>query len=509
MATAAATATRRRASRAGDPALAAVAFAGAAGCVILTIALASGQLSGRGPAALAAAAFLLVGMWCLTHRRVDHTLVALALYLGLLDGYVKLRTGSSTVTLARDALVIAIAAGALLRGAQTKQRIFLPPLGGFVLAFSAVVLIELANPAARGLTASLAGVRQHLEFVPLFFLGYAFVRTESQIRKALLVLVFFAAVGGVVSYIQSTLTPEQLAGWGPGYRERVFGTGIFTGAGRVAFEDAGTVVRPFGLGSDVGSGAAAAALALPALIALLIVTRGRIRWTIAPMSVGVGLAVATSGSRAALIIVFVSLVAFGLIAAVSKNALKAVVGIAVGVALIYAAFVQLGPDNGSTKRAQSVAPNKALSTFSTERGESVKAFGGIATGHPLGVGLGTVGPASGFQRTAGGETFNSETEWNFLVVEVGIAGVAIYVGFLLRLMWLALTRIRRVADPTLRLYLAALAAPIFGMLVAGFSGPTSASVPSAPFLWLVSGILAYWLVNAYHNRGLLRGDPVA
>lgn len=490
--------------------MALTAFAGASVCVILTITLASGRVSGHGSAALAAAAFVLVAAWCLTHRRVDHTLVALALYLGLLDGYVKLRTGSSTVTLARDVLVIAIAAGALLRSMQTRQRIFLPPLGGFVLAFSAVVLIELANPSARGLTASLAGVRPHLEFVPLFFLGYAFVRTESQIRKALFVLVFCAAVGGVVSYIQSTLTPEQLAGWGPGYRERILGTGVFSGAGRVASDGVNTVVRPFGLGSDAGSGAALAALALPGLAALLLAAKGRVRWAIAPLSIGVGLAVATSGSRAALVTVFVSIVAFGLIAAASKNALKAVVGIAIGVALIYAAFAQLGPDNASTERAQSITPTKALSTFNTERGDSVRAFGGLVTDHPLGVGLGTVGPASRVQPRApeAGAALNAETEWNFLIVEVGIAGLVIYVTFLLRLMWLAVTRIRRVADPALRLFLAALAAPIFTMLIAGFSGPTTASVPSAPFLWLVSGVLAYWLVTGYRSRGLSSSDPL-
>ncbi len=502
MATAAATVTRLRASRAGDPALALTAVVGAAICVIVTIALASGSVAGHGPAALAAAAFLLVAVWCVTHKRVDHTLVALALYLGLLDGYVKLRTGSSTVTLARDALVIAIAAGALLRTAQTGQRMFLPPLGGFVVAFSAVVLIEIANPSARGLTASLAGVRQHLEFVPLFFLGFAFVRTESQIRNTLLVLVFCAALGGVVSYVQSILTPEQLAGWGPGYRERVLGTGIFSGAGRTAFLADHATVRPFGLGSDMGAGAAAAALTLPGLVALLMARKGRARWAIAPAAVGLGLAVATSGSRTAIILVFVSLAAFALIAAASKNALKAAVGLTVGLVVICAAFAQLGPDTATAKRAQSITPTKALSTFSAERGKSVTAFGALAAEHPLGAGLGSVGPASGFHHETTVAGLNSETEWNFLVIEVGIAGVLVYVAFLLRLSWLSLTRIRHVAQPSMRLYLAAFAAPICGMLVAGFSGPNTASVPYAPFLWLASGVLAYWLITAYRHVGV-------
>jgi hypothetical protein len=366
-----------------------------------------------------------------------------------------------------------------------------------VLAFVAIVMVELLNPSSRGLVGGLAGARQHLEFVPLFFLGFAFVRTDSQIRTALLVLVFCAAVGGAVSYVQSTLSPSELAAWGPGYRDRIFGSGDFVGASRVAFGAGAATVRPFGLGSEVGSGASTAALALPAFVALFIAGSARIRWAIAPLSVGLALAVATSGARAATVTVFVGLAAFGLIAAASKNALKAIGGLALGVGLIYVAFTQLTPHNTSSQRAQSIRPDKALSTFSAERGASVTAFGDLATTHPLGVGLGTAGPASGFAGGARSRSFNAETEWNFLVLEVGVAGVVVYLAFLVRIMWLALTRIRRVAEPISRLYLAALAAPVFAMLVAGFSGPTSASVPSAPFLWLVSGILAYPLVAAY------------
>lgn len=492
--------------------LAIATITGAAACVVLAVALSSGRVVGSGFEAVAGAGFLLVALWCLTHRRVDHTLVVLALYLGLLDGYVKLRTGSTTITLARDALVVAISAGALARSIHARERLHVPPLGGFVLAFTACVLIELANPSSRGLAVGLAGARQHLEFVPLFFLGYGVVRTEARVRNALLLLVFCAAVGGVVSYIQSKLSPDQLAGWGPGYRERIEGTGIFSGAGRVAVEGTTSTVRPFGLGSDAGSGALLAALALPGLVALLITGSRRLRWLMLPMSVGVGLAVATSGSRGALILVFVALLAFGLIAAASRNALKAILGIAVGVAVIYAAFVQLGPDNASTERAQSVTPNKAVATFAAERGGSVTAFAALAWQHPLGVGLGTAGPASGFQRTTSVASFNTETEWNFLVVETGLLGVIVYVSFLLRLSWLAMARIRRVVNPALRLQLAALAAPIVSMIVAGFSGPTSATTPTGPFLWLASGVLAYWLAQAVRTRGpqdRLTGRPEA
>jgi hypothetical protein len=506
----AATASSSRASRPVDGAVLGLAIGGSVVCVCVTVALAAGHVAGAGIIAVAATGFLLLVGWCFVHRRVDQAMAALGLYLGLLDGYVKLRTGSTTITLARDVIVLAIASGALLRAMRTDRRLALPPLGGLVIAFGIVVLVELASPTSRGITAGLAGVRQHLEFVPLFFLGYAFIRREAQIQKLLFIIVLCAAVGGVVSYIQSNLTPEQLAGWGPGYRERIVGTGVFFGAGRVAFGPNGASVRPFGLGSEAGAGAVMAALALPALMTLLISAKTRVRLALVPLSVGVGLAIATSGSRAALVTVFVTVVAFGLISAASKNALRAVVGLALCGTLVFVVFQHLGPDNAATRRAHSVAPSKAVGTFTTERGGSVTKFAGLAKAHPLGAGVGSSGPAAGFDHSAPVAGFDSETEWNFLVVEVGLVGVGIYLLLNIKLMLLALTRIRHIGDAALRLKLAALAAPLFGLLVASFAGPTTATVPTAPYLWLVAGILSYWLMTAYQKgrnvtRSLARG----
>lgn len=39
-----------------------------------------------------------------------------------------------------------------------------------------------------------------------------------------------------------------------------------------------------------------------------------------------------------------------------------------------------------------------------------------------------------------------------------------------------------------------LAAPLFGLVAAGFAGPTTIAVPYGPFLWLVAGVLSYWLI---------------
>ena len=317
----------------------------------------SNTLVNLGPAALGSVVFVVLAAWCFSNRRVNQSLAVLGLYLGLLDGYLKLRTDSPTITLARDVLVAAIAGGALVRALHAHVPLSLPPLGGLVLAFCAVVLVELANPSAPSLLRGAGGVRQHLEFVPLFFLGYAFVRRESDVEKLLVIILVCAAAGGIVSYIQSRLTPAEFAQWGPGYSARILGTGPFTGSPRVFGDETGvTFVRPFGLGSDLGAGAVAAALALPALIAMMLATGRLTRLWLTPLGVGIGLAVATSGTRAALVTIFVSTVSFGLITAASRNIGRVIAGLAIGAILVYGAFAYLGPGNSTAKRAQSIAP---------------------------------------------------------------------------------------------------------------------------------------------------------
>jgi hypothetical protein len=463
-----------------------------------------------GPVTLAVVAFGLLTAWCFTNRRVDLTLAALGLYLGLLDGYIKLSTGSPFATLGRDVLVVAIAGGALARSSRTGKPLPIPPLGGLVLAFSALVLVQFFNPLGdRSVGTAVKGIRQHLEFVPLFFLGYAFIRSENHLQKLMLILVLCAGAGGFVSYVQSTLTPEQFADWGPGYSERVLGTGEFAGAPRVAYDEAGEqAIRPFGLGSDIGGGAVAATLALPALIVLLMAGGARLRLLALPLGIGIALAVATSGTRAGIVSTVVSALAFGLLSATSKNMFRGFVGLIAALALVYGAFQFLGSDNQAAKRSESIAPTRVLSTFSEERGSSLLAFGGYAIEFPLGLGIGSSGPAALAARAGdpSAKQYNSETEWNFLVIELGLFGVAIFLALTFRVMGLALTRIRHIAAAPLRLQLAALAAPMFGLFVADFAGSTTTSVPPAPYLWLITGVLSYWLITRFES---LRDAPSA
>jgi hypothetical protein len=481
-----------------DAVIAGASALGSLAIVVGTVSLTSGRFGLTGSTVLGGACFIALVSWCLTERKTERTLAALALYLGLLDGYVKLRTGNQNLTLVRDVLVVAIAAGALFRAHRLPKRLTLPPLSAFVIGFAVIVLIQVVNPNGKPLLGALAGVRQHVEFVPLFFLAFAFVRTPAQLRSLLFILVLCAAAGGVVSYIQSTLTPEEFANWGPGYRDRVLGEGIFLGQGRATSNAAGlAATRPFGLGSDAGSGAVAAALALPAFVALAVGARGRSRFLALPLAAGLGLAAATSGSRSALVLIFASLVAFGLLTATSAEGLRAVVGVTIGVVLLTVTFQQLGArDNSATERTQSIVTSGAVSTYSAERADSLVKFGAFVSAYPLGVGVGHGGPAASIAPSS--QIFvpplDFETGWNFLLLELGLPGLLLFISFHIAIFILAFTRIRRIPERETRLALAAIAAPIFGLFLLNFSGPPTVSVPGAPFLWAGVGILSYWLL---------------
>jgi hypothetical protein len=312
--------------------------------------------------------------------------------------------------------------------------------------------------------------------------------------------VVVAAANGVVSFVQSTLSPDQLAGWGAGYRERVLGLGSFVGQNKVGYEVedgvlVGVHVRPFGLGSEIGAGAVTAALAIPGLIALLFSSTGVLRRVLLLVCTPlVLLAVATAGTRAALLACFVSALAFGFMAVASRDALKVVAAMTVGVVILSGALFALGGENAAVRRARSVALSNVVKSFTSERGGSVALIDNYAVSYPLGRGVGTVGPAAGV--LGGGlPVLNSETEWNLAVVETGIPGLLLLVGLGATLVWLAVSRLRRFDDAALRMQIAALAAPLVAIFALSFASPTTVSAPTAPFVWLVAGVLGFWLVR--------------
>jgi glycosyltransferase involved in cell wall biosynthesis len=440
----------------------------------------------------------LVAAWMAVSRRYELTLAVLLLYLGLLDGYIKLKLNTPWATLGRDVLLYAIVIGALVRLAATDRRIELPPLAGWVLGFTAAVLVQLFNPA-NGLTfGALASVRPHLEWVPLFFFGFVVVRSKRRLRGFLLLVLIVAAANGVASYIQFDLTPEELARWGPGYEERIMGTGDV--GGRVFLDDTGTLrTRPFALGADSGFGGVIGAIAVPAAIALLLVRRRVVTgFVVAVLSVGAVVAVATSQARVAIVAAVIAAIGFFVLASAARRILPTLVGLVLALAVTGLALSLLAGDGERSifRDYQSVSPARVVETTANYRRDNLALIPQYVRDFPFGAGLGGGGPAAGYLLSTGATPvaqIDAETELTYLLAELGIAGALLMTGFNLALFALALVRTRRLPDPESRLLVAAVVAPLFALFATWVVGVATASTPSAPYFWFAAGVVAYWL----------------
>jgi hypothetical protein len=454
---------------------------------------------------VAAPALLLgVAAWMFFSERYDRTLAVLALYLGLLDGYLKLKTGSTIATLGRDVLLYAITIGALVRLVLWHRPIRVPPLALVVAAWVVICLVQVLNPVVPSIGHALAGVRQHIEFVPLFFFGYAVMRSEQRIMGLLWLLVLVAAINGIVSLVQSELTPAQLASWGPGYANVILGSGsnaaprVFDTASGVAY------VRPPALGSDAGFGGVVAAMALPGALAIAI-AGGNARRYIPALAVGVVLAVvgvATSQSRGAVVAAGVAVIAFLLLTVNSRGGLAAMaVATLLGIVAYFGVTVLFGGVTSAPNRYSSIVPTRVVSTAVAYREATFALVPTYIVDYPLGDGIGSSGPAGG--SSVGGNHdsgLDAESEPTFLLIELGIPGLLVMCALMFSGLKMGIA-LRRVADRRLQVALAALSAVFIALCAIGYVGIDTANSPESPFIWLTLGTLAYWYAEM--RRGAL------
>lgn len=448
---------------------------------------------------LAFAVALAVGVFCMLSTRYTLTLGALALFIGLADGYLKLRFGGLAITGLRDALLFSVTAGALMRLALSGEQIHWPPLTGLVVAWVAVVLVQLANPANGTLTHSLLALRSHIEWVPLFFFGYAILRTKRRIFGLLTIILALTAVNGAVALYQYQAGPRAVAAWGPGYERLIYGGGAV--AGRTFVDNSGEQrLRPPALGSDTGFGGVLAVLAGPAAFVFVMLGRRR-RGTQALgaiFSLGVVVAVLTAQVRIAIVGLGVALLATILLSVASRRVWQAV-GAAAAVAvlaLVVTSFVSGQAGAGVFDRYGSLTGREgAANTVDYKRG-TLASLPEDAVTHPFGQGLGALGPAAsiaGAPESSG--RVSGESGFNFLLVEVGLPGLVVLLGFMLAVIGGSIRRLRHESDPEARLLLSALVAALIAMQVLWFGGPVTAAPPLACYMWLAAGALAYWCLG--------------
>jgi hypothetical protein len=434
------------------------------------------------------------------YSRLEVTVTLVLLYLALLDGPVKMLISTREATAGiPDVLIIAVSAGALLRMITRRERLTLPPLAGWVVAWVLLVLLNAFNPKTQSVLAILAGFRQQLEFVPFFFFGYALMRSKRRFRQLFIIAGVAATASGVVAAYQTSLSPAQLASWGPGY-QALIQPEHGHGSGRVYFSEGEARVRPPGLGSEGGASGSLGRTALPMCLALVAITRRRKRWIAALLCLGSILAVIVGLGRLPLVSAALGVLAFVGLVTLSGRRLSRTLGTLIAIVVLAiptGAILISSLRSGTFKRYESIGANSETTLHKesawTKIPEEVAAS-------PFGYGLGNSGATAGRvganQNLLEGHGLGSETEYNVLVKELGAPGLILWPLIAICVSILIARGIRGVRDGDLAICLAGALAAFIPLLIEGFSGFLGTSLPGGgAYFWFAIGVAAYWFAG--------------
>jgi hypothetical protein len=454
------------------------------------------------PVVLAVIAGALVVVALVVCSRLEVTVTAVLLYLLLFEGPVKMLTSQREVTRTlADVLIVAVCLGAGMRMVVQRKRLDLPPLSGWVIAWILLVLVNAFNPKTHNILAVLGGFSQQLQFVPFFFFGFALMRSKRRFRQLFIIVGIAATASGLVAAYQTTLTPTQLAGWGPGYQALIHPE---KGTGRVFFSEGEARVRPPGLGSEAGASGGIGHVALPMCLALVALSRGRKKWIATLLALGAMLAVVVGLGRLQLVGAALGVVAFTALAALAGRQFSRTIGalLAIVVLAIPAGALLLSAlHSGTFKRYETLSTSSETTLHKESAWSKVPEY---VAGSPLGYGLGNSGSVSGLggpetnANLLEGHGLTSETEYNVLVKELGAPGLLLWPLIAIYVSVLIVRRIRSVRDPELALCLAGALASFAPLLLEGSSGFIGGGLAGGAYYWFAIGIVAYWLVGRGH-----------
>jgi hypothetical protein len=243
-------------------------------------------------------------------------------------------------------------------------------------------------------------------------------------------------------------------------------------------------------------------LALPGLLAMLSVGGLRRKWGVALCFAGAALGIASAGSRSSVAVAVGALVAYAALSVIAHlRVSRLILTLVVAVGLIIAAGDYLIAENGPAvvKRQETLTSVTEIeNSGGHQKLNHLEALPRVVTGAPLGSGLGTTAAAAGFggkqKVIIEGRGASAEAALNLLAIEVGVPGLALWVGLSLTVIWLVLTRVRNIEDPELRTYMVAVGASFMAHTASGFLGPSIVSVGGV-YLWFGAGIVAYWLAG--------------
>src|SRR3989338_326576 len=130
------------------------------------------------------------------------------------------------------------------------------PLTLPILFFIIWIFVEIANPYAISLYASVASLKMHITMIPLYFFAYFFINSKEQIVKYWNLFLVLCSMVCVIAVVEYMLGPKSISWMSSTYEEKL-----------MRFQ--GILYRPFSTTTMAGGGAIFAHVAAPFAVSSL------------------------------------------------------------------------------------------------------------------------------------------------------------------------------------------------------------------------------------------------
>lgn len=464
----------------------------------------SGATVAVGLLVLALAAEVIAGNAMLTGRTSLVALLAAAVTFGLsfafwrhavygvlvllfVEGYVRNYLNNPMVLLVKDLALLAIYVRVI--GDRVYRRLPLIPSSPITLplaVFAGIVVAQMANPNVTSFQQSLVGVRTWLYYAPLYFVALEMVDNEGELRRIAHFVLVSAVPICALGFYQYIRGSDAYASLGPGFASATFRSGSGIDA----------VFRPNATFAWSSNFALFLALATLLCLGLLMGSRGRLRWALAVLLVGLIAADVVENQRTLLVL----LPPLVLVAAALRRSTGTAATMVLAVALGIAA-VALIASPGTFMRVDGLMRNQD-GIFHVRAMTYVDHFR-LALGSPIGFGTGAT--AIGTRYVSGNIPLFVEFSLAKVAGDLSLVGLAAYLWMFVVLLRTTLVAHRR-ADAANWKGTAGLCAAVFSYQLLVLYAGYDLAVVAIPF-WFLGGAMARIAMSGPPRPAIGPGGP--
>ncbi len=357
------------------------------------------------------------------------------------------------------------------------------PLVRLVGAFVALSVLMMFSPLTTPIVA-LGGIISYILPVVFFPIAFTELRTRRRISVFITTTVALAVLGTILTLFFVAIGPQRVASFGPAFATAALNPGN-------AYIDASGQHQGY-LPLTVVGGGGSYIIALLLLMAILIYRATFMARTAnvvlaAPLIVVLAASIIAGGVRLSIASTII-----GLLVVVLAGRRRAIVPTLVGLGLaILALNAAASLTNGAAIVRAATLLNPAQALKDSGRTSLIQQIIPLALNHPLGQGMGRVGPGSGSVIAASGASITSIGYDNMLLAilsELGLVGAILLSAIAVMFVVQGWRVYRRLSDPGLKSVALACTASSVALTSSWVAGPILFQAPGNIYFWALAGL---------------------